>query len=108
MDQFAQYRKKHLTEFELRAYRNLHRAVVLEQRDGGASIDTHECPMCRPAGCSGNCEQGRRECDCHVGQSQMPSPLDPQPVQIAKPSMWKRLVAWWERFKARHWIGDEE
>jgi hypothetical protein len=44
-----------------------------------------------------------------VLNAEWPAPeVTQQNLQIAKPSMWKRLVAWWERFKARHWIGDEE
>ena len=94
-------------EFHRRALSALARDIAqarIGQREGGAHIDTHECPMCRPAGCSGDCEQGRRECDCQVGQSQMPSPLDPQPVQVAKPS---RFARWWKRVQD-WWIGDEE
>ena len=93
------YRKRNLTPFEKVAYRNLHRAVVMEQGNGGAHIDT--CNLCKPHGCTGDCDQGRA-CTCQVGMSEAPSPLEPQPVQQRKPSLLERIGALWERFKARH------
>jgi hypothetical protein len=43
-------------------------------------------------GCRGNCDQGRRPCDCtysdEVLGASAPSPCDPSPALNAQPSRW--------------------
>jgi hypothetical protein len=61
-----------------------------------------------PIGCGGWCDQGRRECDCQIGLSQTPAPIDPQPVILSKPTLMQRIKAWWAGFKRRHLIDTME
>jgi hypothetical protein len=110
------YRQRHLTDFErasLTKLRNavvlphLHRATVLEQREGGAHIDTF-CPLCTNKAIEAQCFLCNGACDgnqhCPVLNAEWPAPeVTQQNLQIAKPS---RFARWWKRVQD-WWIGDE-